>query len=1501
MLDPVGLYGPVRGAAAQRKTGPSGPSSGAGPSGDKEGTGGTVTPTSPVSQRASGVQPAEDAPRQQDPKSAKSAAAAAAKRERLEWERTRGAGSSVLLWYEDVRVNNPSELDHFGWTAPEVVPPLAKVLARSAEPVEVVGMDRLLDWGICDYTMLPRTLGRGRFSTVYLALKNGEKFAVKHTPLFPHHELVATRLLREPTLLAELPPHPNLVKVVETIRTPGHFYLVEEFLEGYVTLEALIPRLSTTKPPKAPVLPLAAAEKIFSQLVLVLHAIHWPLRVCHRDVKPENVLVHPETLHLKLLDFGLATHFSKSRAKLTTCCGSPAFHCPEIVTALTQPPGSVSYWGPEVDAWTCGVTLLRCLSGIRYPLGTSHATPQAMASRAKRVLQTLPAHPLRDQIARLLDLNGEKRMKNFQDIAQHYLAQQTEPLTPIRRELKSTSFVPNMPQHSMMLPLVLKSDPAVQTPPGTAQDVPTDGAGAPAYTKLTLLNPTKQHNMRVLSFIKYCFRCAGILYHTLPESDERATQRLRWQAALGGASAGSVPTTPFGDPNVTSRALECVVELTQDEAQGPFSLLVQSVLSMFGQKPKPEPLVIMPPRSTQTPGTALPSPGKDEAVRPSSGPSGKQGPLKMLVFNVWVSFAQGDVPDADMIVPEVFLHGPHNEAPSHFPSHPPKSHKSHAHFVEEPGLHIDTRPERLPQPVSTPSSPITRIQSPSATRRGSRRGTSRPNAVHVYISDPRAVPYVRGALSNGGVHKPEVPPEEPRRPSVDRGLGHLRNAPVSSPLRSGTTTPGGDESMAIESFSADELVASLDAIEGACRATLLLRTRDSDTTGSARSAENSTARARAHRLYRLVFRLFTQLESTLSNAMQCDALRGQMAELNFRALDVLSPALSLVGKDDSLPSNEVHMEANFGAESGEERAASTGSLSLAVLELFARNSSAKEMCLGIQEQIERLSTACQSRKSSPVQGESEDDCVAPLMRNEAMLVQAIFGLLQLLSVVFPEIETRKPKAVLEPIVSLLYPRLFCKVLPFSLGRIDDADTQEELATQAVMLLCEIIVSIRAFCKHHRRGHEDELAELPDLGNVLIDSLASLLSVLPHTGNSPSTDRDARLLSLSLYDAHQADECSTQNVSERVTVWNVVRKTYDQLDLDLGERCLGAPLNTKTTVELEEETARHALELLVQQLAYETFMAHVKGRTRDRLQCRTQYRTYLGEPLRWSADIAREMLHRLGSVLPAVLVPGLSLAYVPPSPETMKRTQDVQETDAILAFVFWSLNALDRSKPAALDEECATYVVRALALLATFSPVPRLRHVAFSLVTRIVRDYTPAEAALRLMHEMLVSETPSPLRASGVNLLREMCRAHIERLEEARAVDAGSDPLLSQGRLWNMLHDVVFVFPDAPQPDRERETALGELAAYLSQYDSYLLECCTLYYFVRTRDVQNYTGLAEPLLAGRIQERFVDPLTAWVAAWEAHGDLPPELLTQLRLLGSSLERLSTTDKEKHEAP
>lgn len=146
--------------------------------------------------------------------------------------------------------------------------------------------------------------------------------------------------------------------------------MVEENLRSSITLESFV--AST----KSGTLDAETTWDILEQLVSVVHSLHEPLRVCHRDIKvcllkngsffffepniflirfqPENILIRVipsedgstdrPKLVLKLLDFGLATHFSSSEAKLTTCCGSPAYHSPELWRGLREPSGTVRYW-----------------------------------------------------------------------------------------------------------------------------------------------------------------------------------------------------------------------------------------------------------------------------------------------------------------------------------------------------------------------------------------------------------------------------------------------------------------------------------------------------------------------------------------------------------------------------------------------------------------------------------------------------------------------------------------------------------------------------------------------------------------------------------------------------------------------------------------------------------------------------------------------------------------------------------------------------------------------------------------------------------------------------------------------------------------------------------------------------------------------------------------------------------------------------------------------------
>ena len=177
--------------------------------------------------------------------------------------------------------------------------------------------------------------------------------------------------------------------------------------------------------------------------------------------------------------------------------------------------------------------------------------------------------------------------------------------------------------------------------------------------------------------------------------------------------------------------------------------------------------------------------------------------------------------------------------------------------TEEPDLRIDTHVDRLP--------PATIVDSPRS-RRHSHSRTPRPSSgvVHVYVSDARALPYVRGALSNGGVLK------------ANTAMSHsLATSPTDSALasprmRSGYTTP----EARMDLIGPHELATSLDAIESTCRSLLERRT-----TPGRQDPDDVYAK----QLYTLVKRLNRRLEHSLQSK-DSEALRRQMSELNFLSL-----------------------------------------------------------------------------------------------------------------------------------------------------------------------------------------------------------------------------------------------------------------------------------------------------------------------------------------------------------------------------------------------------------------------------------------------------------------------------------------------------------------------------------------------------------------------------------------------------------------------------------------
>src|SRR6185295_16169199 len=123
----------------------------------------------------------------------------------------------------------------------------------------------------------------GGMATVYLArvLKHDRPVALKVLRPEIAATVGAARFLREIAITAQL-DHPHILTLIDSGESGGYLFYVVPYVRG----ESLRARLAREKQ-----LPLDEALRITQQVANALDYAHRQ-GVIHRDVKPENILLH---------------------------------------------------------------------------------------------------------------------------------------------------------------------------------------------------------------------------------------------------------------------------------------------------------------------------------------------------------------------------------------------------------------------------------------------------------------------------------------------------------------------------------------------------------------------------------------------------------------------------------------------------------------------------------------------------------------------------------------------------------------------------------------------------------------------------------------------------------------------------------------------------------------------------------------------------------------------------------------------------------------------------------------------------------------------------------------------------------------------------------------------------------------------------------------------------------------------------------------------------------
>lgn len=111
-------------------------------------------------------------------------------------------------------------------------------------------------------------------------------------------------------------------------------------------------------------MPIVLVKLYIYQICRALSYIH-STGICHRDIKPQNLLLDPRSHVVKLCDFGSAKVLQKNEPNVSYIC-SRYYRAPELIfgaTDYTTAIGESLLWlGPgQVAELTCMVLRCRCL------------------------------------------------------------------------------------------------------------------------------------------------------------------------------------------------------------------------------------------------------------------------------------------------------------------------------------------------------------------------------------------------------------------------------------------------------------------------------------------------------------------------------------------------------------------------------------------------------------------------------------------------------------------------------------------------------------------------------------------------------------------------------------------------------------------------------------------------------------------------------------------------------------------------------------------------------------------------------------------------------------------------------------------------------------------------------------------------------------------------------------------------------------------------------------